>query len=35
MQMVINFMEQFIYDGVSAAEDLLRTLSLRAALQNH
>jgi hypothetical protein len=35
MKRVINFVEQFIYDGVSAAEDFLRTLSLRAALHNH
>jgi hypothetical protein len=35
MKKVINFVEQFIYDGVSAAEDFLRTLSLKAALHNH
>jgi hypothetical protein len=35
MNMGIIFMEQFIYHGVSAAEDFLRTLSLRAALHNH
>jgi hypothetical protein len=35
MKRAINFVEQFIYDGVSAAEDFLCTLSLRAAFKNH
>jgi hypothetical protein len=35
MKRVINFVEQFIYAGVSPAEDFLRTLSQRAAFQNH
>jgi hypothetical protein len=35
MNRVIKFVEQFNYDSVSAAEDLLRTLSLRAAYKNH